>query len=73
MIVRDPYHDWNDYVAEHFTPLRSVCASMARMKNKPIECRLANRPTWVVAIPVFPEANVTSAPPEEFTGATGEG
>ncbi len=73
MIVGDPYHDWNDYVAEHFTPLRSVCASMARMKDKPIECRLAIRPTREVASPVYPDANVTSAPPEEFTDPAGEG
>ena len=43
------------------------------MKDKPIECRLAIRPTREVTIPVYPEANLTPAPPEEYVDPAGEG
>ena len=69
----DPRLEWNVFVAEHYAPTLAACASEARTDNAIIECRLAIRPTWEVAIPVYPEANVTSAPPEEFTDPAGEG
>ena len=56
----DPRDAWNRHVVEHFAPLLAPCASMARMKDKPIECRLTIRPTREVTIPVYPKANLIS-------------
>ena len=61
----DPRDTWNQHVVEHFAPLLAPCASMARMKDKPIECRLTIRPTREVTIPVYPKANLISVPSEE--------
>ena len=69
----DPRDAWNQHVVEHFAPLLAPCASMARMKDKPIECRLTIRPTREVTIPVYPKANLISAPPEERGDPVAEG
>ena len=69
----DPRDAWNQHVVEHFAPLLAPCASMARMKDKPIECRLTIRPTREVTIPVYPKANLISAPPEERGDPAAEG
>ena len=69
----DPRHEWNRHVVEHFAPRLAPCASLARMKDKPIECRLNIRPTREVTIPVYPEASLTPAPPDEHADPEAEG
>ena len=69
----DPRDAWNQHVVEHFAPLLAPCASMARMKDKPIECRLTIRPTREVTIPVYPKANLITVPPEERGDPVAEG
>ena len=69
----DPRHEWNQHVVEHFAPLLAPCASLARIKDKPIECRLNIRPTREVTIPVYPEASLTPSPPDEHADPEAEG
>ena len=73
MSFGDPRHEWNQHVVEHFAPLLAPCASLARMKDKPIECRLSIRPTREVTIPVYPEASLTPSPPDRNAGPEAEG
>ena len=60
----DPRHEWNEYGVEHYAPLLAVCASKARLDDKPVGCRLEMDPSLDVTVPFYPGGTLTDASSE---------
>ena len=61
----DPRRAWNEHVVENYAPLLGVCASKARLEDRPIGCRLEIDPSLDVTVPFYPGGTVTASPSEE--------
>ena len=64
MSFGDPRHEWNEHVVEHYAPLLAICASKARLEDRPIGCRLDIDPSLEVTIPFHPSGTLTDAQSE---------
>ena len=60
----DPRHEWNEHVVEHYAPLLAVCASNARLDDKPVGCRLEIDPSLDVTVPFYPGGSLPATPSE---------
>ena len=64
MSLGDPRHEWNDLVAEHFTPTLAACSSKARLNDEPVLCSMIIDPLPDMTVPYYPGVTLTERSPE---------